>query len=87
MKKKIYFTKIVALSLSVIVAFSACHNSRFDKDNNEKTSFIEETTNDKSTEKESETKDNDKKLMSIKFNLHLSDHFYYVQTGAACCGH
>mgnify|MGYP003294300668 FL=1 len=73
MKKKIYFTKIVALSLSVIVAFSACHNSRFDKDNNEKTSFIEETTNDKSTEKETETKDNDKKPALSNSNLNPKD--------------
>ena len=73
MKKKIYFTKIVALALSVIVAFSACHNSRFAKDNNEKTSSIEETTSDKSTEKETETKDNNKKPTLSNSNLNPKD--------------
>ena len=62
MKKKIYLSKIIALSLTVIMAFSACHNSRFDRNNNEKTtdSVVENTTEDSTKEKETETTDNQK---------------------------
>lgn len=59
MKKKIYLTKIVALSLSVIVAFSACHNSRFDRDNNSSTDSTTKTTvESQTTDKEEETTGN-----------------------------
>lgn len=54
MKKKIYLTKIVALSLSVIVAFSACHNSRFDRDN-ETDSATKTTAESQTTGGEEET--------------------------------
>ena len=73
MKKKIYLTKLAALSLSVIVAFSACHNSRFDKVGKETTSSIEESTDNKSTEKETETKDNGKKPAQSNSSLNPKD--------------
>lgn len=47
MKKNI--TKIIALSVSVIIAFSACHNSRFDRDNNQSTTETESASKEKET--------------------------------------
>ena len=44
MKKKIYLTKLLALSLSAVLAFSACHNSRFDRDEKNTNSKTEKTT-------------------------------------------
>ena len=63
MRKKIYLSKIIALSLTVIMAFSACHNSRFDRNNNEKTtgSIVENTTENSTKDNEKETTDNEKK--------------------------
>lgn len=56
MKKKIYLTKLVALSLSVIVAFSGCHNSRFDSaDKETKTTSVQNITDNKPTESEKES--------------------------------
>ena len=49
MKKKIYLSKIVALSLSVMLAFTACHNSRFDRDNDNSTDSITNTTSEVTT--------------------------------------
>lgn len=82
MKKKIYLTKLAALSLSVIVAFSACHNSRFDKVGKETTSSIEESTDNKSTEKETETKDNDKKPAQSNSSLNPKDKKFTEQEKA-----
>ena len=58
MKRKFYVTKLVALSLSVIIAFSACHNSRFDRDNNGTTSSTKTTTESQTTGSEDETSKN-----------------------------
>ena len=58
MKKKIYLTKLVAISLSAMLAFSACHNSRFDRDTKTTGSTVENTTDEPTTNGEKETTGN-----------------------------
>lgn len=78
MKRKFYFTKIVALSLSIILTCSSCNN-KSDKDNKEKTtsSVVDNNTNKPSADKNPKDKEfsEEEKEIQAAFNEYLDEEY------------
>ena len=73
MKKKLYLTKLVALSLTVVISFSACHNSRFDRDNNDGTNSSTEATGESQTTEKNYT--DEEKAVQEAFDKYLDEEY------------